>query len=61
TFFTSGIVRRNGLLLEANWISMSNPSAGLADLANWLCENRCLGIRYEFIGSFGGDDEPGDE
>jgi len=59
-FNSSGFVRRNGLLLEINWVSMSDLSAGLPELANWLCDNRCLGIRYEFIGSFGGDDEPDD-
>jgi Zn-dependent protease len=50
SFDYSGIVRRNGLLFQVNWFTMSNPSKGLPTLTDWLCEHRCIGIRYEFVG-----------
>ena len=58
----SGFIRRNGLLFQLNWISMEDPAAGLPAMTDWLCERHCLGLRYEFMGSFGGDiDDSNDE
>jgi hypothetical protein len=55
----AGFSKRNGLLFQIMWTSMSDPSTGLPSLTTWLCDNHCIGIRYEFFGSFD-PDETGD-
>ncbi len=57
----SGFVRRNGLIFQLNWVSMEDPATGLPVMTDWLCERHCLGVRYEFMGSFGGDVDSSDD
>ena len=56
---TSGFCFRNGLLVNISWLSMSTPDSRLPELMNWLCEQHCTAIHYNFNGSLqlGGDDD----
>jgi Zn-dependent protease len=59
--FYSGFIVRNGLLFQLNWVNMDDPAAGLPAMTDWLCERHCIGIRYEFMGSFGAETEDAED
>lgn len=52
TAASSGIVTRNGLMLTISWVSMDDPTVAAPALTAWLCEQGCVGMRYEFEGAF---------
>ncbi len=45
---TSGSVTRNGVLLQIDWITFQREPHGAAALLDWLCEQDCMDIKYEF-------------
>ncbi|HXI68723.1 MAG TPA: hypothetical protein VNN22_00020 [Verrucomicrobiae bacterium] len=53
-----GVVSQHGLLVQMMWVQMNDASVGLPELAAWLCDHGCVGIKYDLVsgfGSFGGD------
>ena len=56
--FGFGTVTRNGLLMEAPWLSVAKPESNLPQLLDWLCQRSCNQIRYTFYnsGSYSEDD-----
>jgi len=54
-----GGVTRSGLILRVNWVSFNRIDEGPPALAAWLCDQGCIGIKYDFqagLGNYGGDD-----
>lgn len=54
-----GSAQSNGLIVEASWLGISNPQTVLPWMLNWLCDQRCTSIKYDFksFGFFGGEEE----
>lgn len=52
---SSGTVSQHGVLLELNWVSFHDAAVGLPALAEWLCQQRCLTIKYELHRGYGSD------
>ena len=52
----SGAVLRHGLLVEIEWLSLNDATAGLPALTDWLCDLGCQQIRYEISAGFSGSE-----
>jgi Zn-dependent protease len=49
---TYGSTARHGLVIEIPFAAFRDPSVALPALMQWLCDRKCAGIRYEFVGSY---------
>ena len=56
-----GGVLRNGLIVQATWVSFDRLDQGPAALAAWLCDQGCIGIKYDFQAGLGGYGSEGDD
>jgi len=54
----SGFVGQQGLLVEVNWMSFKEISAGLPIMIDWLCRKGCLSIKYDMISMAWESDAP---
>jgi Zn-dependent protease len=54
---TMGMASQHGLMVETTWLLLNDASVSLPELANWLCEQGCAGIKYDLSAGFGGADE----
>jgi len=43
-----GSAQNTGLIVEASWVSISDPQSVLPLLLNWLCDQGCNSIKYDF-------------
>jgi Zn-dependent protease len=43
-----GTVSQTGLLIELNWMTLPDAAVGLPLLAEWLCEQGCSTVKYQF-------------
>ncbi|HWY31364.1 MAG TPA: site-2 protease family protein [Candidatus Acidoferrum sp.] len=53
-----GNVSREGLYIHLNFVSFNRLDQGSAALTAWLCDQGCIGLRYEFqagLGTYGGE------
>jgi Zn-dependent protease len=57
----SGGTIRNGLFVQATWVSFNRLDEGSTALATWLCDQGCIGIKYDFQAGGGGYDGGGDD
>jgi len=55
----SGSANQHGLMIEISWLQFNDATAGLPALANWLCNQKCEGCKYDLFAGFseGSDDE----
>ena len=58
-----GSVTQHGLLLEAPWLSLPDPINNLPLLLNWLCNQNCVDVKYQFQSFYlgGGDSDEEDD
>jgi len=57
---TMGMASQHGLMIESSWIQLNDASVGLPELAAWLCEHGCEGVKYDLSAGYGGTDEEAD-
>jgi Zn-dependent protease len=58
----TGFVQRQGLILELPWLSFKDATTGLPAFVHWICQRRCLDLKYElhsltFADPTGGEEE----
>lgn len=46
-----GAVQQNGLVVEIVWAQLTDATASLPELGNWLCDQHCIGIKYDLYDS----------
>ena len=54
----NGSATQDGLFVNVTWVSFNQLADGPAALAAWLCDQGCIGIKYDFqagMGMFGDD------
>ena len=56
---SSGFALRSGMIISINYARLESPYFGVPALANWLCEQGCLDLKYEIHSS--GFTEPNED
>lgn len=53
-FSANGSVESAALILNFNWLSFERPAIGASALIQWLCDQNCVDLKYEFqtLGDF---------
>ena len=46
---TSGATFQKSMVLELSWMQLNNAAISLPVLADWLCGQNCIGIKYDLM------------
>lgn len=57
---SSGFAHQQGMLIEINWVGFRQPLDGFPALLEWLCQQHCSTIKYQFFAA-GADIDESDE